>query len=174
MSIPLSEITNNCLIATAKVLILCLGGVYLSKKGVILELIIFSYIYRSWLRKRFEVCRRLLRMCLFLLWCLQILSQLALNSWYPTSLLSFCQDVIIGFLFQSLILQVIIFVGVFFGRLMHKYVVKNSNYAVMIPLAYGFVHTLNIQLSMSETLGDLLDKIVETSNMQYQLNSKSR
>ncbi len=58
--------------------------------------------------------------------------------------------------------------------MMHKYVVKNPNYAVMIPLVYGFVHTLNIQLSMSETLGDLLDKIVEASGMEYQLNSKSR
>jgi len=68
----------------------------------------------------------------------------------------------------------IIFVGVFFGRALHKYVIKNKNYVVMVPLSCGFVHTLNIQLSMSETLGGLLDKIAEGSNLKFSLNGESR
>jgi len=39
MDIPLSEIINNCLVATAKVLLLCLGGVFLARLGVRINLI---------------------------------------------------------------------------------------------------------------------------------------
>ena len=55
----------------------------------------------------------------------------------------------------------------------NKYTMNNKEFAVMFPVVCGFAHTINIHLSMVETLGPMLDKAINDEG-QYELDSTSR
>jgi len=69
---------------------------------------------------------------------------------------------------------VIIVIGIYMGKLASKFCGNGKEFAVMFPVVCGFAHTINIHLSMVETLGEMLDKSDAFSNKEYELSATSR
>lgn len=69
---------------------------------------------------------------------------------------------------------VMVFIGMAVGKLVGKYIVKENQYSMMLQVVCGFAHTLNIQISMAEALGPLLNSLDSASNVSYMNDAQTR
>lgn len=148
MIIPLSEIIINCLIATAKILLLGFGGAYLAKRKILTQ----------------PEIRKLSK----------VLQDLFIPALIFSNFIGVKFHQIISYFPVVIMTIVIIVIGIYMGKLASKFCGSGKEFAVMFPVVCGFAHTINIHLSMVETLGEMLDKSDAFANKEYELSATSR